>query len=309
MKTEETISAKRLKLGVILLVASLLSLPVCATAQEDVTPPVLLDFMVTPIAFDTGPAPVSIEWCARARDDLSGIRGISLVFGLQGGTSTVSGITFPPGTLEGSGCAQFVVSQFSRYGTYLLGVTVNDAFNLRYYWNPLIQSGGPEFIDLCTFQGAIVCTVENRPSDGLPDADGDGIADDSDNCPSDFNPNQEDQDLDLIGDVCDPFPDDLNNELAQCRVDLTNCYENPTFPDEDSDGEANSTDLCPDTPPGAAVDQAGCSLAQFCSSIDSTKKVGRQICERSDWKNDEPLSNLGDCKVVRQGSTNKCVPR
>ena len=28
-------------------------------------------------------------------------------------------------------------------------------------------------------------------------------------------------DGDLFGDVCDPFPDDPNNELAQCEMDLT----------------------------------------------------------------------------------------
>lgn len=35
------------------------------------------------------------------------------------------------------------------------------------------------------------------------DADGDGIADSADNCPSDVNPGQEDEDGDQVGDVCD----------------------------------------------------------------------------------------------------------
>ena len=34
------------------------------------------------------------------------------------------------------------------------------------------------------------------------------------------NPDQADRDLDLIGDVCDPFPDDRDNEKAQCAADL-----------------------------------------------------------------------------------------
>ena len=54
----------------------------------------------------------------------------------------------------------------------------------------------------------------------MPDNDEDDVPDIADNCPCDHNPNQEDRDLDLIGDVCDPFPDDRDNEKAQCAADL-----------------------------------------------------------------------------------------
>lgn len=40
-----------------------------------------------------------------------------------------------------------------------------------------------------------------------PDADGDGRADSQDNCPTISNPEQEDLDLDTVGDVCDPDDD------------------------------------------------------------------------------------------------------
>ena len=43
------------------------------------------------------------------------------------------------------------------------------------------------------------------------DADGDGIADDQDNCPTVANADQADQDGDGIGDVCDPDRDGDGN--------------------------------------------------------------------------------------------------
>jgi hypothetical protein len=47
---------------------------------------------------------------------------------------------------------------------------------------------------------AIETALENLPSD----IDGDGLVNTEDNCPSDYNPNQNDLDSDNIGDVCDP---------------------------------------------------------------------------------------------------------
>ena len=45
-----------------------------------------------------------------------------------------------------------------------------------------------------------------------PDTDGDGVCDDSDNCPSTPNPSQEDSDGDGLGNVCDTCPNDPNND-------------------------------------------------------------------------------------------------
>jgi hypothetical protein len=48
----------------------------------------------------------------------------------------------------------------------------------------------------------------------VADVDGDGVADPADNCPTVFNPGQEDADLDLLGNACDPYPNDPCNTIG-----------------------------------------------------------------------------------------------
>jgi len=62
----------------------------------------------------------------------------------------------------------------------------------------------------------------------IPDADDDGVPDDEDNCPDDYNPGQEDGDEDGVGDVCDNCPDDYN----------------PGQEDTDGDGVGDACDYC-----------------------------------------------------------------
>ena len=54
----------------------------------------------------------------------------------------------------------------------------------------------------------------------LSDFDGDRVPDSGDNCLDVSNPDQTDTDEDGLGDPCDPFPEEPDNELAQCNVDL-----------------------------------------------------------------------------------------
>jgi hypothetical protein len=175
--------------------------------------------------------------------------------------------------------------------------------------------GIADIIDNCP----LVPNPDQRDTDGngvgdacndANDPDGDEFEGSLDNCPTVANPDQSDRDHDGIGDACDPFPDDPDNALAQCKADLSRLN------DSDGDGIDDRHDRCPNTATGAAVDQEGCSIEQFCGAIDATTSRGRLICRRSDWRNDQPLMRPGidgDCRVdlgalVRNPSDDRCVP-
>ena len=102
------------------------------------------------------------------------------------------------------------------------------------------------------------------------DADGDGVADEDDNCPNDANPGQENTDLDSEGDECDSdddndgitdnFPDncprnsqtgwtstrDFSNPSASTDWDNDGCKDDhPEDLDDDNDGILDLADTCP----------------------------------------------------------------
>jgi len=129
-------------------------------------------------------------------------------------------------------------------------------------------------------------------SNNFLDTDDDGVADASDNCPAVANSEQLDQDGDGLGDVCDPFPNNPRNDLAQCELDRDAALALLLGPDQDGDGESDVTDRCKNTPKGAEVDDSGCSIEQFCE-----KNTKLNACLNSDWKNDEPNHKPNDCQA------------
>jgi PKD repeat protein len=79
------------------------------------------------------------------------------------------------------------------------------------------------------------------------DADDDGVADDSDNCPTTANSDQTDADGDGQGDACDACPSDAANDAdgdGHC-ADADNCplAANPQQEDRDADGVGDACDL------------------------------------------------------------------
>jgi hypothetical protein len=78
-----------------------------------------------------------------------------------------------------------------------------------------------------------------------PDADHDGVPDAQDDCPSIYNPGQEDRDGDGVGDACDNCPD----------------VSNPDQKDTDQDRFGDACDICPTV---FNPDQDGCACGVDC---------------------------------------------
>ena len=87
----------------------------------------------------------------------------------------------------------------------------------------------------------------NGQPGGPGDRDGDAVHDSVDNCPQHFNPDQADEDMDGIGDVCDGFNDGDEDGVGD---DDDNCPQiaNAAQVDRDDDGVGDQCDNCPTVP-------------------------------------------------------------
>jgi hypothetical protein len=144
-----------------------------------------------------------------------------------------------------------------------------------------LQSG--ESINLSFFQrrsGQIVLS-------SVPDTDGDGILDDTDNCPDVFNPDQIDTDGDGAGNACDTDDDNdgvldgSDNCPLQPNPDQTDTdgdgVGNVCDTDDDNDGVLDGFDSCPGTPAGDVVNTEGCAIAQLCPCDNPWKTRGAYV--------------------------------
>ncbi|MBK7427322.1 MAG: thrombospondin type 3 repeat-containing protein [Saprospiraceae bacterium] len=111
----------------------------------------------------------------------------------------------------------------------------------------------------------------------FPDADGDGIIDNADNCPDNYNPYQLDTDSDGLGDACD------------------NCIlnHNPGQADGDGDGIGNVCDACP-TIPDPACSPCGNGKYLVCHIPAGNPNNPQQLCLPVNAANAH-IGNHGGC--------------
>ena len=115
------------------------------------------------------------------------------------------------------------------------------------------------------------------------DRDNDGIENTTDNCPDTANPNQEDNDNDGIGDVCD---DDDDNDGIKDDVDNCPLIANPDQidsdndgigdvcdNDDDNDGIINSIDNCPNTANLNQEDNDNDGIGDVCDDDDDNDGI------------------------------------
>jgi arylsulfatase A-like enzyme len=153
----------------------------------------------------------------------------------------------------------------------------------------------------------------------IADEDDDGIQIDTDNCPSTENPNQEDSDVDKVGDVCDNCPAVANSGQKDIDVDKIgdacddcidsdwdgygdpefsnvckkdNCpyFFNPDQEDHDSDGWGNACDNCSKTFNPDQEDADGDGMGDACDKCVADNK--------NDIDNDTVCGDVDSCPEV-----------
>ena len=113
----------------------------------------------------------------------------------QWGNNGISGLPFI--TNDGNGWGNHMWNWFNNMSAYPSTVWIDHTMTVHYKANNLNYNIANQKIN------EMLSACEDAGLCGNVDLDADGVYNEFDNCPNDYNPNQEDMDFDGLGDACD----------------------------------------------------------------------------------------------------------
>ncbi|EZH74785.1 hypothetical protein ATO12_08575 [Aquimarina atlantica] len=128
-------------------------------------------------------------------------------------------------------------------------------------------------IDRDTYPRDIFST---NPVNIFCDDDSDGIANEIDNCPTNYNPDQANNDGDSKGNVCDNCPNNSNSDQADLDGDGVG---DVCDTDRDGDSISNSNDNCPNKYNPNQLDTDNDGIGDVCDPIDNNAKYDLRLTE------------------------------